>query len=144
MARRLYALEGLMKTGTRAIAALALTVAAAAGGCAPAVQGGRTADRDIESITLTVQNHNWSDVNVYARDGDMRYRLGTVPSFTERRFTIPAAVAFGRTNLRLEADPIGGAQRHITPGILAWPGDEIDWQIENHMAFSSFRVHTMR
>lgn len=89
---------------------------------------------------MVVENHNWSDVNVYAvRDG-LSVRLGTVTSMQTARFYVPADLVVGSSTLRLAADPIGALQGYTTGPIPVQPGQRIALTIENDLAISAYAI----
>lgn len=130
-----------MKRAIRASGAAALVVAVAACG---ARQG---ADRAVgvqpapaNAVTVNVENHNWSDIVVYAVRGGRRYRLGTVTSMQSAEFMVPPGLLGGSADLRLMLDPIGSRHAFVTEQILVTPGDRVLFSVENYLPLSSWAV----
>lgn len=131
-----------MKRAIRASGAAALVVAVAACG---ARQGG--ADRAVgaqpapaNAVTVNVENHNWSDIVVYAVRGGTRYRLGAVTSMQSAEFMVPRALLGGSADLQLMLDPIGSRHTFVTEQILVTPGDRVLFSVENYLPLSSWAV----
>ena len=57
------------------------------------------------TVSLHVDNQNWSDVRVYVHSGTTRVFLGTVDGFSKRSLHVPRVLQSGA----FEAVPIGGA-----------------------------------
>lgn len=91
-------------------------------------------------VTLSVENHNWSDVVVYAVRSGMRYRLGTVTSMQRAELAVPPALTVADGDLRLLLDPIGSRNVFVTDPILVAPGDQVLFSVENHLPLSSWMV----
>jgi hypothetical protein len=91
-------------------------------------------------VRIRVENHNWLDVNVYAVHNGTRYRLGTVTSMTRQMFRLPVAMLAQTGEFRLLVDPIGSSEVFLTEPLLVSPGQQIDWNVENHLALSSYRI----
>lgn len=120
---------------------VAATFAASLAACATAGEGPRAASGDAgERIQVMVENHNWSDMNVYLERDGMRTRLGTVTTATTRMFTLPRGALSRTGTFRLVADPIGSPATYITAPLLIAPGQRIEFTIENHVNISSVAV----
>lgn len=119
----------------------AVAVGATMTGCAAnsTVQDGPA--RPMEAAArVEVTNNNWSDMAVYVERGGMVNRLGTVTSMTSSSFRIPKTMMSQSGSLRLIADPIGGVDRYLTQPLNVWPGQRVEFKIENHLAISSIAV----
>jgi hypothetical protein len=130
--------------GARELAIFALALAAAACGGAKDVNGWASPGPPIPATVVRVENNNWSDVNVYAVRSGQRFRLGTVPSISERVFRLPAGFSIPGGEVELLVDPIGSSLTHSTGRIMFNPGDEIIWRIENHLPLSSYSLRANR
>ena len=119
---------------------LALALVATACGGSNNVNGWASPAPPMPATLVRVANNNWSDVNVYAVRSGHRFRLGTVPSITERVFRLPAGFSTPGGELELLVDPIGSSLTHSTGRIMFNPGDEIIWRIENHLPLSSYSL----
>jgi hypothetical protein len=129
---------------TTRVAAAALVLGLGLGGCARTVGTGGAEDAlaasEAAAVRIRVENHNWLDVNVYAVRNGTRYRLGTVTSMTKQMFRLPVAMVAQSGEFRLLVDPIGSSEVYFTEPLLVTPGQEIDWNVENHLALSSYRI----
>jgi hypothetical protein len=90
--------------------------------------------------TVRVANYNWMDVNVYAVQGTMRQRLGTVTSMSSAVFRLPQRFLVSSENMRLMVDPIGSNEGYMTDGILVRGGQQISFNVQNALQFSSISV----
>lgn len=90
--------------------------------------------------SIKVTNNNWADMNVFVERSGMRVRLGTVSSMGNRIFRLPKSVVNATGDIRLVADPIGSRDVHVTAPVQVWPGQTVDFKIENHIAISSVAV----
>jgi hypothetical protein len=144
-----------LKTLVAITAASLATTACAAGGANFSSQLGRApmangtqlvqADNNVGSprnspATLRVSNYNWLDVNVYAVQGTTRMRLGTVTSMSNGTFQIPAHFLQTSNSVKLLVDPIGSTEGYITDGILVHGGQQINFNVQNALQFSSVAV----
>lgn len=136
-----------LKNLTVAVAMGALLSACASGGAADSFAGGASprastsgAAREARTATVVVENRNWSDMTVYAVHGGMRYRLGTVTSMTTARFRLPERSMVTTQALRLVADPIGSSTGYVSQGVQVYPGQQVAFTIQNHLAISSVAV----
>ncbi len=89
-----------------------------------------------DGIVLTVQNHHWSDMRIYAIKMGSRFRLGTVTSQTSETFELPSYLQADISEVQLLAVPIGGVQSVISPSVYPAPGDEVVWGIQHNLALS--------
>ncbi|NNM32124.1 MAG: hypothetical protein HKO53_03620 [Gemmatimonadetes bacterium] len=89
-----------------------------------------------EGIILTVENHHWSDMKIYAIKLGNRFRLGTVTSQTMETFKLPSYLQADVSEVQLLAIPIGGTQSVLSPSVYPSPGDEVVWGIQHSLALS--------
>lgn len=123
--------------------AVALTLASVA-------QGQETATKDtgVEAfseesaratpVTVVVDNHNWSDMRIYAVSNGIRYRLGTAYTLRPAEFEVPRTLQADVRGLELIAIPIGGSGIHRSGNVLVSSGDVVEWTLQNRPAFSSY------
>ncbi len=121
-----------------ATASLALLPGSAAGQDAQkdSVQAEKAIARDAP-ITVKVLNNGWLDVRVYAVARGNRWRLGTAHTGQPLSVEIPRHLQEGIVSLQLVAHPIGGSGVAATEQLLLSPGDQVDWRLENYLAFST-------
>ncbi|MBI4544809.1 MAG: hypothetical protein HY703_06425 [Gemmatimonadetes bacterium] len=121
----------------RSILAAALLLS---GACATGLHdaGGRGSPG--RETTVSVENRNWADMNVYVVRAGARTRLGMVTSMNRATFAIPQTMTAGGGDIALLADPIGSSATFQTEPILLAPGQHIVWLIENSIQLSSLFV----
>ena len=90
--------------------------------------------------TVRVANYNWLDVNVYAVQGGTRVRLGSVTSMSSGTFQLPARFLQQSAAVRLLVDPIGSTEGHMTDGVMVRGGQQISFNVQNALQFSSVSV----
>ena len=132
-----------IRTLAAAVAAvLTLGACASSGGGAGAVPARIDGPRGVEASapTIKVDNRNWADVVVYAMRGGSRVRLGMVTSMSTQTFRVPRSLLTGSDNLRLLVDPIGSSQGYVSEAILVRPGQQIAFNVQNHLSMSSVAV----
>ena len=124
-----------------ATASLALLPGSAAGQDAEkdSVQAEKTIARDAP-ITVKVLNNGWLDMRVYVVAHGNRWRLGTARTGQPLTVEMPRHLQEGIVSLQLVAYPIGGSGVAATEQLLLTPGDQVDWRLENHLAFSTVFV----
>lgn len=87
-----------------------------------------------------VTNNNWSDVRVYAERDGVRVRLGRVTSMGTEVFRMPEILMASTGPFRLIADPLGSTERHVTHGMLVWPGQKVTYTVSNDLRISTAAV----
>lgn len=112
-----------MRTAIRSATLTALLVVASLG-CAKSKGGSQPEPQ--ERTTLTVDNRNFLDFNIYLIVGSQRVRLGTATGNRRTTMTIPAQYIFGASSLQFLADPIGGRTTPVSWPITVAPGDEVE------------------
>lgn len=88
------------------------------------------------AVFVTVENNNWSDMRLYALRNGIRYRLGTVVSFTEERFQLPRHLQPDIEPVQLLATPIGGTRSVRSYPVYLSEGEELVWTLQNNLALS--------
>lgn len=89
---------------------------------------------------VEVQNRNWADITIYVIRSGMRQRLGSVVSMTTERLKVPAGVLSGSEGIRLHVEVLGSRDAFTTEAIQVQPGDRVQFDVENHLAISSYSV----
>jgi len=118
-----------------AAVALTATACASSGGVQTAPAAPEQSPARVE-----VTNNNWADMRVYAERGGMTVRLGTVSSMSTTSFRIPKSMMHSTGAMRLVAHPLASRERHVSSPINVWPGQRVEFRIENHLAVSSVAV----
>jgi hypothetical protein len=109
-------MSGVVRTLVIGLVAVGLATCASARENEPVVQA---------VTTVTVENQNFLDMNVYVLEGAQRVRLGTVPGISTRTLTIPERLVFGVGSLRFQVDPIGSARAPMSQEITVRAGDAL-------------------
>lgn len=86
---------------------------------------------------VQVTNHNWLDMAIYAQRGSMKIRLGTVTSMNSDKLTIPRNLMGVSSSIQLIASPIGSSVNYATYPVDVWPGDTVEFKIENNLGHSN-------
>jgi len=109
----------------RAAKLLVLVLATALGstGC---VGKGKNAPGPQTFASVTVNNHAFMDVDVFALTGSStRARLGSVSASGTGTFRIPAAVVGAGRDLRFMVDPVGSSRQGVSFNIYVRPGQRV-------------------
>lgn len=141
----------MLKTLAAVAASLSITACASGGttasygplpdGAAAGRLNASSASTAAAPTVLRVSNYNWMDVVVYAVQGNSRVRLGQVTSMNTTVFHIPARMVANATqSVRLMVDPVGSVQGWQTEGISVQPGQQVQFNVQNALSFSSVMV----
>jgi hypothetical protein len=93
-------------------------------------------------VTVTVSNHNWNTIVVYAMSHGQVSRLGEVNTGTTSNLKTPAAIDPAAGDFQLLVDPIGSRLAYETGTILVNPGDNIRLTVENDLNLSTFSTQS--
>jgi hypothetical protein len=93
-----------------------------------------------QGMTVQVQNHNWSDMVVYAVRYTSRVRLGMVTSMNSRKFKVPNSVAVSTGGLELVAEAIGSQEQFVTGPINVQSGQLVELKLQNQLPISTWSV----
>jgi hypothetical protein len=137
-----------LKTLAAAVAVSLTLGACAAGGTSTGAarlpdgpSPGRTAADAVEPAMLKVSNYNWMDVVVYAVQGGVRVRLGQVTSMSTASFRLPSRMVGNSVqSMRLMVDPVGSTEGWQTEGISIHAGQQVQFNVQNSLSFSSVLV----
>ena len=91
-------------------------------------------------VLVRIENHNWSDVRIYARRGIGPHSpLGDVRAMATATFRLPPRLVSDEP-VSFEADPIGGNAVRLADPVLVHPGQRVELTLENDLAMSSIGV----
>lgn len=128
-----------MRTRQWTRTALVLSIA-----CVACARGGGTEKPSLgkppPAAMMVVANHNFADMNLYVVQSGMRLRLGTVTGLTTQRIHLPREVTRNVADLRIFADPIGGAQPYLSPPVRVRPGQSLELILGASLNLSSLAV----
>lgn len=102
-------------------------------GCASAPMPYRQAD--IGRATVTVENENWTDVQVYVISGSTTAKLGVVPTGSRATFKIPRVITLPADLEFLAASARGDQVK--TESIATRQGDSVLFSVEEAIVRSS-------
>ena len=124
--------------------ALGLTFATAlltaACGRTMATSGANAAIAPGGAVTVTVQNNNFSDMDVFTvKDGTVTTRLGTVTTSSTATFAVDPAY-FPTGQLGLIATPIGGSGVARSGPVFVTAGQRVTFTIEPDLRMSMATV----
>jgi hypothetical protein len=130
--------------GTRGATLWAMGLGALLLGCA-----GKSEDRDQDvepsranmEMALEVENHGWSDIVIYLVRGTAADRLGMVGALNTKTFVFPYRKLGVGSDVRLRADPIGGARSFTSENLLVQPGQWVKWTLESDLTRSFLAVY---
>jgi len=89
-----------------------------------------------DAVTVKVENRNWLDMRVYAIVRGLAHRLGTVGSFRSEEFTLRKAWVGASDVIQMVAVPIGSRTANYAQEVLVFPGDHVEYRIENSLSLS--------
>jgi hypothetical protein len=107
--------------------------------CASGANRGVSSELASKSVSLTVTNQNWLDVNIFAVRGGSRYRLGAVGGNSSATLHIPPG-AMVRGEVQLMADAIGSSDIYLTDVISVAPDERLQLTVAPRMRMSSYAV----
>lgn len=85
----------------------------------------REGDDGPATTTISVENHDFYDMTVYAVANGQRVRLGIAPGNRTTELTVPGYLVNGVAQLRFLCDPIGGGRTPVSEQINVSPGDQL-------------------
>ena len=102
----------------------------------PATASANTTEPGRSKTRVEIDNQNYSDMNIYLINRGTRVLLGSAGGLSKTTLLIPAGVVRSSWQVRLLADPIGGASPITTPSLLVAPGQNVYWTIGSDPANS--------
>lgn len=89
----------------------------------------------VETVTVTVHNHQWSDLRLYVLDGSSRYALGAVATLRSATFRLPRGIRTP-SELHFLAVPMHG-DAQTTESILVASGDAVVFNVGANQGYST-------
>ena len=102
----------------------------------PSTASADTAEPGRSKTRVEIDNQNFSDMNIYLIDQGTRVLLGSATGLSKTTLLIPGGVVRSSWQVRLLADPIGGASPIRTPALTVAPGQNVYWTIGSDPANS--------
>ena len=90
-------------------------------------------------VSVTVENRNFQDMNIFVIRGSSRVRLGMVASMSTQTFRMRSEM-MRSTQVRLVADPIGVFETYESEILRIEPGDQIKWTLSASLTNSAIFV----
>src|SRR6266550_403072 len=119
---------------------LVISITASCLGCHPKVPAPAAEDPQGD-LSVRVVNRNRIDVMVYVSHDGVRSRLGLATASTTTDFMLPMRLLGAGHEYRLIGDPLGVRIVITTETLVARPGDEVTWSLEDSFARSTVVVH---
>ena len=130
-----------MRKDLIAIAATLIIATGCASGGSPAMSSSTGVLPPIATeARVEVQNHNWSDMVIYAIQNSHRTRLGMVTSMNTRTFDLPHHAGTSTADLHLLASPIGSGEEFVMGPIQVTQGQRVELRLENQIRISNWAV----
>jgi hypothetical protein len=95
----------------------------------PGTAAAEAAEPGRSKTRVEIDNQNFSDMNIYLIDQGTRVLLGSANGLSKTTLLIPSGAVRSSWQVRLQADPIGGASPIRTPALLVAPGQSVYWTI---------------
>ena len=92
-----------------------------------------------DAIQVLVVNNNWLDMRIYAIVNGRSIRLGTVTGLTSETFKIRESLVSFATDLEFLARGIGSRSEIYRTSIQVFPGDVLEFRVENSIGLSYVR-----
>ena len=94
----------------------------------------------IDSLVLEIENHNWSDIVVYALHDGSSSRLAQVTAGRSVSVPLKPRHVGAMGTLRLAVHPIGGSSDYTSESLSLRTGNTIRLTVESKVAHSSVAV----
>jgi hypothetical protein len=127
----------MMRPRPRTLLALALAATAACASAEPKRSFGKPA----LTPAVFVSNHHFLDVNIFAEQSGMRWRLGTVTGNSSQAFRLPRSLPLQTGRMRLVVDPIGEDRAYTSQPVYVRSGQELDLIVGSSLSQSSLAVY---
>jgi len=88
------------------------------------------------SVVVLVSNDHAEDVRLYLLRGSTQIPIGSVGSYSARRFVIPPAQVGSSGELQLIAQALGSRAIAAPEALDIEPGAEVEFHIENNLKYS--------
>jgi hypothetical protein len=96
------------------------------------------------AVVLFVTNGNAEDVRLYLLRGSTQIPIGSVGSFSARRFVIPAVQVGSGGELRLIAQALASRAVAAPEALDIEPGAEVEFKIETNLTYSRLVPRVLR
>ena len=92
-----------------------------------------------EGSTLVVRNDYFGEVDVFALNGSIRHRIGTVAAGGTASFRIPGRLLM-RPEIQFQLDPVGPIVPFTYRPIAVGPGNVIELSVAPALPMSSYAI----
>lgn len=117
------------------LAGLALLAGCASGG----VPDPEADMRESTPVRVEVENHNTSNVVVYAVYGGQRHRMGEITALGDGVLRLPPSIPDG-VRVRFQLDPIGPATRFLSQDFFIDRGDVVVIRVQPNIRQSTVSI----
>jgi len=93
-----------------------------------------------EPLVLEIENHNWSDVNIFVVHDGRKNRLGTATAAKDATMIIPPQYQGDTHNFQLVLYRIGGKDSFVSQTLTSTTGNTVRLTIESKLEHSSVGV----
>ncbi len=90
-------------------------------------------------VQVRVVNHNWHDMRIYAVVNGRSIKLGTVTGLTTETLKIRKSLVSFAADLEFVARGIGSRSEIFRTSIQVFPGDVLEFRVENSIGLSFVR-----
>lgn len=108
---------------------MALSLGCSAGRSFPSQPAPQAAEARRGRARVEIDNQNFSAMKVYMMDAGSRVYIGIAPGLSRTSLVIPGGASRTSSELRLLADPIGGASPITTEDLFVAPQQNVFWTI---------------
>lgn len=98
------------------------------------------ANASVEPLVLEIENHNWSDVNIFVMHDGRTHRLGTATAAKDATMIIPPQYQGDTHNFQLVLYRIGGKDSFTSQLLTGNTGNTVRLTIESKLEHSSVGV----
>jgi len=110
------------------LGSLLVTLAASSSACRTA---SRAKDEQQPRSSVSVENREFIDMNVFALRSGQRFRLGIASGHETTVLRIPDYLVKAGDELQFICDPIGAAREQVSEQMTVYPGDQLVLMIYN-------------
>ena len=92
-------------------------------------------------VAIRIENHHWNDVVILLYHDGVSERVGLAGAAKTSNFFVPWRKLAAAGPVRLQADPVSGADPVFSDNLLVQPGKLVVWTLELHLEQSSIAVY---
>lgn len=92
-------------------------------------------------VAIRIENHHWNDIVILLYHDGVWERLGLAGAAKTSNYFVAWRKLAGAGPVRLQADPVSGAEPVFSDNLLLQPGKLVVWTLELHLEQSSIAVY---